>query len=261
MHRQPHGAVLSFQFASLLSQRGVSHGIFARHGGVSPAPWASLNLSTSTGDSQANVAENHRRLYAALGFARGDAVTSRQVHGNTVRAVGRAERGNHLPDCDALISNTPGVVLLQRHADCPPVFVLDPQRRAVGVAHSGWRGTLSNVAGAMVRAMQDAYGSAPEALVAGIGPAIGACCYHVGNEVSQSFVERYAHGQHWISPRADGRVYLNLAQAIRAQLLEAGVRQIESADLCTACNVHDFYSARAEHRLNGCFGAAIALDG
>ncbi|MBI5880235.1 MAG: peptidoglycan editing factor PgeF [Chloroflexi bacterium] len=261
MIRQNHGRLAAFHFKSLDAHSALRHGIFTRHGGVSPAPWASLNLSRATGDSASNVAENQRRLAAALGFHPRDAVTSSQVHGNTVRRAGRDARGGRLPDCDALISNEPGVLLLQRHADCPPVVLYDPVRRAIGLAHSGWRGTLANIAGELVQAMQEEYGSNPADMVAGIGPAIGACCYHVGNEVSQSFVDRYAHGHAWVEARADGRAYLNLAHAIEAQLREAGVRAIEQAELCTACHVDDFYSARAENRLNGCFGSAIALDG
>lgn len=257
--RQSHGHLAAYHFDSLGAHRGLRHAVFTRHGGVSPAPWASLNLSASTGDTTANVAENQRRLVGALGFRPRETVTSRQVHGSTVRVVGHAERGARLPDCDALVTDAPGVVLVQRHADCPAVFVFDPKRRAIGLGHSGWRGTLANIAGEMVRAMHDAYGSEAGDLVAGIGPAIGACCYHVGNEVSQSFVERYAHGRAWVEARGDGQVYLNLARAIEAQLRESGVHAVEQSGLCTACRVDEFYSARAEHRLNGCFGSAIAL--
>ncbi len=258
MLRTSHGNIATYAFASLHDPRLV-HAIFARHGGVSPAPWHSLNLSTSTGDSQDNVNENYRRVYSTLGYTPRDAIISRQVHGNTVATVGRAQGGTRLPDCDALITNEPGVVLLQRHADCPPIFLFDPKRRAIGVAHAGWRGTLANIAGEMAHAVGDAYGSQPPDLIAAIGPGIGACCYHVGEDVQRAFATQHEHAREWLHANGDGKVYLDLVAANRAMLRAAGVRAIESADVCTACHVHDFYSARAEQRMNGCFGAAIAL--
>ena len=157
------------------------------------------------------------------------------------------------------MTNEPDVVLLQRHADCPPIFLFDPKRRAVGVAHAGWRGTLANIAGAMVRAFGDAYGSRPSDLIAAIGPGIGACCYHVGEDVQHAFASAHADAAEWLHANGDGKVYLDLAAANRALLQAAGVCMVESAGICTACNVADFYSARAEDRRNGCFGAAIAL--
>ena len=256
--RQQHGPITTHHFASLNDAR-IAHAIFARHGGVSPAPWHSLNLSTATGDSLDHIAENYRRVYGALGYTPADAVTSRQVHGATVAVVDGAQRGQRLGDCDALITNTPDVVLLQRHADCPPIFLYDPQRRAIGVAHAGWRGTLANIAGETVRAMSEAFGSQPSDVIAAIGPAIGACCYHVGVEVQQAFTKHYALGQTWLHANGDGNVYLDLWEANRAQLQAAGVHAIEVAGICTACHISEFYSARAERRMNGCFGAAIAL--
>jgi YfiH family protein len=209
-------------------------------------------------------------VYGALGYAPHEAVTSRQVHGKRVVVVDGAQRGQCIPDCDALVTRTPHTVLLQRHADCPPVFVYDPQRRAIGVAHAGWRGTLANIAGEMVKAMQDAFGSRPADLIAGIGPGIGACCYPVGAEVQQAFITQHERGHEWLraEPCEGGyaepsqgsvRVYLDLWAANHAQLQAAGVREIEAAGICTSCHVQDFYSARAEQRQNGCFGAVIAL--
>ena len=160
LRRFTHNQVVRYEFTSL-HEANITHAIFARHGGVSPAPWQSLNLSAATGDMSARIDENYRRVYAALGFTARDAVTSRQVHGASVAVVGEAQRGERLPDCDALITNRPNIVLLQRYADCVPLLVFDRVQRVVGVAHAGWRGTLVNMAGALVGAMQSAYGSRP----------------------------------------------------------------------------------------------------
>ncbi|MBI1800132.1 MAG: peptidoglycan editing factor PgeF [Chloroflexi bacterium] len=258
MIRHEHGRVVAYAFQTLSTEPTVAHAVFTRHGGVSPAPWQSLNLSTGTGDSAENVAENTRRVVETLGWSPADAVTSRQVHGAQVAVVGRDHRARRIADSDGLITDSPGVVLLQRYADCAPILLYDPERPAVGVAHAGWRGTLAGIAGVMVKRMGEAFGSKPGSLVACIGPAIGQCCYHVGAEVQQLFSERHALGANCLHPRG-GRVYLDLWEANRSQLHEAGVRQVEVAGLCTSCNTGDFYSARAENRLNGCFGAVIAL--
>lgn len=296
MIRQFYGPLVAYEFESLRSQRGLAHGIFTRHGGVSPAPWHSLNLSTATGDSRAHIDENYRRIYGAFGHSPATAVISSQVHGKRVAVVSGEHGGERLDSCDGLVTDKPGVVLLQRHADCVPVLVYDPKRPAIGVAHAGWRGTLAGMSVELVRAMVEAFGSRPADLIAAIGPSIGACCYDVGEEVQRSFVEqwapalgksgmahsplaqqlngaghrragdqnvplieRHADAGPWLVAGGDGKVRLDLWVANRAMLAGAGVREIEVAGICTACHVEDFYSARAENRRNGCFGAVIAL--
>ena len=279
MIRQDYGPLTAYEFKSLRSQRRLAHGIFTRHGGVSSSPWDSLNLSTATGDSRDHIDENYRRLYGALGHSPATAVISQQVHGSRVAVVAGEQRGQRLDACDGLVTDEQGIVLLQRHADCVPILVYDPKRPAVGVAHAGWRGTLAGLAGELVRAMREAFGSRPSDLIAAIGPSIGPCCYDVGAEVQRGFIARHADAGQWlpsdgrtpafgtaarnigiIAPAGDdGRVRLDLWEANRAMLAAAGVREIEVAGICTACNVGEFYSARAENRRNGCFGAVIAL--
>jgi purine-nucleoside/S-methyl-5'-thioadenosine phosphorylase / adenosine deaminase len=258
--RKPHGSLVTYEFESLRSRRGLSHAVFARHGGVSPAPWQSLNLSRATGDSAANIAENFRRVCGAFGLTPSDAVTSVQEHGNKVAAVAANQRGERLAKFDGLVTDIPGTLLVQLYADCPPVLLYDPVRHAAGIAHAGWRGTLAGIATQMVEALSQAFGSRPADLVAAIGPAIGACCYSVGEEVRQAFTEKYADAARWLHSGADGRIYLDLWEANRAMLLGAGVSEVEVAGICTSCRVDDFYSARRENRRNGCFGAAIVLE-
>jgi len=278
--RQAYGPLAAYEFESLRPHRRLAHGVFTRNGGVSPSPWHSLNLSTATGDSRDHIAENYRRVYGALGHSPATAVISHQVHGSSVAVVTGEQRGQRLNSCDGLVTDEPGIVLLQRHADCVPILVYDPKRPAVGVAHAGWRGTLAGMAGELVRAMCEAFGSRPGDLIAAIGPSIGACCYDVGAEVQRGFVERHADAGTWLTAGGrtpvsrtavrssgivalagdDSNVRLDLWEANRAMLAAAGVREIEVAGICTACNVSEFYSARAENRRNGCFGAVIALE-
>jgi polyphenol oxidase len=257
--RQDYGPLTAYEFESLRPHRRLAHGIFTRHGGVSPSPWHSLNLSTATGDSRDHIDENYRRVYGALGHSPDTAISSHQVHGSSVAVVTGEQRGQRLDACDGLVTDEPGIVLLQRHADCVPILLYDPKRPAIGVAHAGWRGTLAGVPGELVRAMCEAFGSRPADLIAAVGPSIGPCCYDIGAEVQRGFIARHADAGQWLAAGDDGRVRLDLWEANRAMLAAAGVREIEVAGICTACNVDEFYSARAENRRNGCFGAVIAL--
>ncbi len=248
-----------YEFDSLAAV-GVVHGILARHGGVSPAPYYSLNLSISTGDTRANVRANRERAFQALGRAPGSLADLWQVHSADVVA---AEAPNGTRDyqakADALVTDRPEVTLFLRFADCVPILVYDPIRRAVGLAHAGWRGTLLDMAGATVRALMERYRSRPADLLAAVGPAIGPCHYAVGPEVVEAVQRVFGrHAQGLLHPE-NGSVHLDLWAANAHCLRAAGVEQIEVAGLCTACNTGDFYSHRAEQGRTGRFGALIAL--
>jgi YfiH family protein len=170
-----------------------------------------------------------------------------------VVAVRRAGPGDHAPPpiagADALITACRGAMLAMRFADCVPVLLYDPIHEAVGLAHAGWRGSAAGIAGRTVRAMTQVFGTRPQDLLAGIGPAIGRCCYEVDRPVIQHFS---AHFPWWRDVVADdaARLYLDLWEANRRQLLDAGLAegQIAVAGICTACHPEDFYSHRREHR-------------
>jgi YfiH family protein len=246
-----------FRFQNLAAQPWLVHGISGRAGGVSEGRFCSLNVSFTVGDERARVEENLRRLREALGCA--ELFSAYQVHGNAVTLVDGQTQPR--PRCDVLITRSPERALMLRFADCTPVLLADPRQRAVAAVHAGWRGSAVRAAGAAVQAMADAFGSRPRDLLAGIGPAIGPCCYTVGADVQQAFLGRHEHARDWLHVRGAGQPHLDLVAANRALLSAAGVRAIESAGVCTACHVHEFYSARAEQRRNGCFGAAIVLNG
>ncbi len=259
MFRRTVQGVTFYQFTELAEQRGVCHAISTRLGGVSPAPFASLNLTTARGDVPERVAENHRRLCAALGVDPATLVSPQQVHGARVERVGREMCGQVVPACDGLVTDEPGVTLLLRFADCVPLIVYDPDRRAVGVAHAGWRGTVAGIATALVDAMRRAFGSRPESLIAGIGPAIGPCCYRVGPEVVREVIAAFGSPDGLLPRWDDGAHSFDLWAANARLLREAGVRRIEVAGICTACRVDEFFSHRAEHGRTGHHGAFACL--
>jgi len=227
-----------FRFAQLSNVPGVVHGITTRLGGVSEGRCESLNVSYSVGDPNDNVDENLRRAADALGARREDLFAAYQIHGRDVTLVEADSEAR--PRCDVLVTRSPARTLMLRYADCTPVLLADTRQPAVGVVHAGWRGSAVRAAGAAVEAMVTAFGSNPRDLVAGVGPAIGACCYMVGDDVRAAFSDRPELFE-------DGR--LDLWEANRQALVEAGVPtdHIEVAGICTRCHAETYFS----HRANG----------
>ncbi len=242
-----------------LWRHGVRHAFFTRHGGVSAPPFDTLNLSLSVGDEEAAVAENHRRAYRALGLDPRRAVRVRMVHGTRVAVVGDHHAGRVLPATDGLTTATLHLTLAMTFADCQPILLYDPARHAVALAHAGWRGALGGIALALVRAMEVAWGTRPEHLIAVLGPAIGVCCYEVGEDVVRA-AGRWPAGMRWFVPNGEGRVHLNLTAANADVLRWAGVRHVEALHLCTACHTDEFFSYRAEKPVTGRLGVLVALE-
>ena len=264
LRRVTSGSVVYYQFHSLADVAGLAHGAFTRLGGASRAPWDGLNTGHTVGDDDAAVEHNHRLIADALGVARSDVVSPHQVHGTAVAVVTERDRGRVIPQTDALVTRSPNVPLMLRFADCAPLFFYDPVQRAVGLAHAGWRGTVAGVGRATVEAMVGSFGSRPGDLLAGIGPAIGVCCYEVGEDVAQEACEAFpSTGQPEdrgpLASEPNGRWHLDLWAANRRQLEESGVRQIEVAGTCTSCHTEEWFSHRAEKGRTGRWGAAIGL--
>ena len=247
-----------FQFDSL-ADYNLDHAILTRYGGVSPAPWNSLNYGRTVGDDDKRVTENIVRGLRATGSALNQAFDVWQVHSATViRADEPNLAGGHLK-ADAIITDRPGVTLMMRFADCVPIMIFDSRLRAAGVAHAGWLGTVRGVATELVRSLRQEYGSRPADLVAGIGPSVGPDHYPVGENVIMQLEE--AHGAPVLDhlKLIDGATHLDLWSANEAQLRSAGVLSIEVSEICTACNLQDWYSHRGENGNTGRFGAHLAI--
>jgi YfiH family protein len=240
---------------------GLTHAVFTRHGGVSPAPWASLNTGGTVGDPTDNVHANHAIMYEALKVDGARAVTVWQVHGaDTVYASAPVANRRWLAPADAMITDRVGLPLVMRYADCTPVFAYDPVKGAIGIAHAGWRGTVSGMASRMIAAMVTAFDSRPSDIRAGVGPAIGPDRYQVGEEVVAAAQAHFGSTEGIIRrDPSDGTAYFDLWEANRRDLASAGVEQIEVMGLCTAKRTDDFFSHRAENGSTGRFGAIICL--
>lgn len=257
MIRKSADGIVWYEFEELQG-KGVIHALLTRLGGASAPPFGALNLGHTVGDDLAAVEENHRRAFAALGIDRRQVVSPYQVHGNHVRLVGRGHTGTTQPATDGLITTTPGVALLLRFADCVPLLLFDAKRGAVAMVHSGWKSTAGNIAAAAVAAFARHAGSQPGDLWAGVGPAIGSCCYQVDTKTASAVAEACPEGANVVQ-KGDGTLYLDLPGAVQAQLRAAGVEQIEMADLCTACDTEEWFSHRAEQGRTGRFGALAML--
>ena len=256
MIRQVHEGAVYYTFQDL-ARHGVRHGVFTRLGGGSQPPFAELNVGHTVGDDGSTVDANHQLVYEALGLEENQVVTAHQVHGNRVVQVGERDGGRVIPAADGLISQRSGLTLMMRFADCMPVLLYDRRTGAVGLAHAGWRGTMADVAGETVRAMERDLGSDPADLIAALGPAIGICCYQVGQEVIQRTHETFPTSLVLLQKQGDGSYHFDLTEANTWQLRRAGVSRIEAAASCTACRVTEFYSHRAEAGQTGRFAVLI----
>jgi polyphenol oxidase len=260
LHRSVQNGLAYYLFEQWANERGLSHAVYTRHGGVSHAPFASLNIGGTVGDDLSAVETNLHRAYDALELDYSKACTVWQVHSaDVVMADAPAVGRKWLSRADGMVSNTPDLPLMMRFADCVPILFYDPVQRAVGIAHAGWRGTVKQAPLSTLRAMQSAYGTNPADVQACIGPSIGPDCYQVGPEVVEAVEQAFGTTDDLIRRASDGSAYLNLWEANRLALERAGVHHIEIAGICTATNTTDFFSHRAEKGKTGRFGAVIAL--
>lgn len=222
-----------------------------RHGGVSPAPFTTLNLGHNTFDNPANIVKNRTILCNHLSIDLSSLVTADQVHGTRIL---RAFEGGHHTGYDAFITDRENIFLCILTADCFPVLIYDHEHGAAGAAHAGWKGTAANIAGRTIEAMKEHFGTSPPSCLAWIGTGISVNEYEIGKDVADHFDHKYLH----LSP--NGRFMLDLAATNVDQLLDAGIpdTSIEVSPFCTARNNSDFFSYRKE---KGKTGRMITLIG
>lgn len=265
------GEVVYLAYPGLEGTGVVRHGFSTRLGGVSKGVCASMNLSFSRGDEEGAVRENYRRIAEAIGFDWESIVTSDQTHTANVRVVTGQDKGCGLTkprtyqDVDGLVTDVPGLTLATFYADCVPLYLVDPVKKAIGLSHSGWKGTVEKIGLATVRAMEREYGTDPADLVAAIGPSICQDCYEVSGDVIGEFEKAFAK-ELWdglFYQKPDGKYQLDLWGANRQIFLEAGVREekIILPGLCTCCNPQFLFSHRASKGKRGNLAAFLALKG
>jgi YfiH family protein len=259
LKRQSYEQLVYYQFDGLIDQADVDHGVFTRAGGVSRAPFDSLNLSRSVGDDAEAVRENNRRMLSAFDKMPGDAVTAWLTHGRSVAVATSNERGGYHAGVDALITRERGLVLTMRFADCVPIVFYDPIQRAIGLAHAGWRGVAAGIVAGTIDALRASFGTEPHDVWVGIGPCIGVDRYRVGPEVIDAVSAACPPNVPLVRYQADGSARLDLNVAVASQLCACGVTHIEDAHMCTAANTDEWFSHRAENGKTGRFGVVIGL--
>lgn len=249
----------------------ITAGFTGRHGGAGKAPYDSFNCAFHVGDAPEDVLKNRRLLAESLGFTLDAWTCGEQTHGIDIAVVteedrgrGNLDRAGAFQSTDGLLTCVPGVLLTSFYADCVPLYFYDPVQRAAGLAHAGWKGTVAEIAGAMVSKMEEVYGSRPKDIVAAIGPSIGECCYEVddyvmdhvrrleselsGLNISEAAPDLYAK-----SEGHAGKSMLNLKEMNRRIMIKAGIlpTHIECTTWCTSCNSDLFFSYRKENGVTG----------
>ena len=263
------GEVPFLTVPSFHSQNAVTHGFSTRLGGISTGPFSTMNVSLSRGDSPEAVTENYRRLGQAIGFDPHRIVSSSQTHTVNIRTVDWSDCGKGFDkekdyhDVDGLVTNIPGMVLTTFYADCVPLLLFDPIKKAIGAAHSGWRGTVHKIGVEIVRRMVEIYDCDTKDIITAIGPSICQDCYEVSQEVIDQVKEAYA-SHLWpqlFYPTIPGKYQLNLWEACRENFLEAGIlpEHISVPDICTCCNPELLYSHRVMGEKRGNFAAFLML--
>lgn len=254
-------------FPLLESSNLVCHGFSTRIGGVSQGKYSSMNFTFTRGDNPEHVMENYRRMAKVLGVDKERMVLSYQTHTVNVKKVTEEDAGKGIvkdrdyQDIDGLITDVPGITLVTFYADCVPIYILDPIHKAIGLSHSGWRGTVKRMGRVTLNAMKEAYGTNPSDVLCCIGPSICKECFEVGEEVILEFEQTFGK-LYWndlFYRKENGKYQLNLWKANEIILREEGVTQIQVTDICTRCNPNYLFSHRIMGNERGNLAAFLCL--
>lgn len=260
-------------FSALSDIPFIKHGFTTRLGGVSEGYYESLNLSYSVGDKKEKVDENYIRICESLEIPYKDVVATHQVHKTNVKHIKEQDKGKglYLPrdyeEIDGLITNEKCIPLATFYADCVPLYFIDTRKKAIGLSHSGWRGTVGRMGLKTVEAMQKAFGSDPDDITALIGPSICRDCYEVSEEVAEEFIKEFSKElsddyKEILTKNPAGRYQLDLWEANRIVLKSAGLKEsnIHVSGLCTCCHNDLLYSHRASKGKRGTLAAFLMIN-
>lgn len=257
------------EFTGLKSCPNIVHGFSTRMGGVSKGIYESMNLSYTRGDVEEAVTENFRRFARALEVNPENYVFSHQTHTTNIRVVTRKDQGKGFvrpldyQDVDGLITNEPELVLSTFYADCVPLFFVDPRKNAIGLSHSGWRGTVGKIGEKTVQMMEQEYGSNPEDILVGIAPSICRECYEVSEDVAQEFKKIFPVEEQdaIMDTKGNGKYQLDLWECNRRILQNSGIKKehLFVTNICTCCNSKLLFSHRASQGKRGNLGAFLML--
>ena len=241
----------------------VTHGFTTRMGGVSEGYCSTMNISTTRGDAPEAVEENRKRLARALGVKVEDFTYTHQTHTTNVAVVREEDRGKRFMETDGMVTNVPGICLVTFYADCVPLYFVDPVHKAIGLSHSGWRGTVGRMGQVTLEKMKEVYGTRPEDIYAAIGQSICQDCYEVSGDVIEEFQKSFKKSvcPQLFYKKENGKYQLNLWRANQLVLTEAGVaeQKIAVTNLCTHCNPEILFSHRSTGVKRGNLSALLAI--
>ena len=246
----------------------LKHAFSTREGGFSQAPYYSLNLGPKTKDLPEAVRSNTEKLCEAIGVDFEALVVSDQVHEDNIHIVTEVDKGKGFTrerdysDIDALITDVPGIPLISYYADCVPLYIVDPIKRVVALAHAGWMGTVLKIGNKTINKMLEVFNSKAEDIIVVIGPSIGPCCYEVDEKVVSRFNTNFTDTSSFVFPRHKDKFMLDLWTANSLALKEIGIkdRNIIISRLCTGCGTEMFFSHRMEGPLTGRMASIIHLN-
>lgn len=247
------GSVGYLTFKDFKKYNFINHAYLTRLGGVSKNEFKSLNLSFSCGDIQTSVMKNYDILCSALNLNKDKIVRTKQVHKNKITFVSEKDildknfKERVFKGSDGLITNIPGVILTTLHADCMALFMVDPVLKVVGLAHAGWRGTVSKIAKSLLETFINNYGSTPENIVCALGPGIGKCCFEVDDSTFKEFKKIGISDFEKCYISKENKYYIDSIEVNKKILIESGVKSenIFKSDVCTSCNHELLFSHRA----------------
>ncbi len=253
------GNLKYFTFNSF-PQNELFHGIFTRRGGVSPSSFSSLNVGETAGDTRENVTENRRRIFEVFNQMPESIYDVWQIHSSNVvyAPCPRGLENEHFRG-DAIITDARDVTLFMQYADCVPILIYDPSKKAIALIHAGWQGTVKRVVQNTVKYLIEHFSSDPKELIAGIGPSIGPDHYEIKTDVVMEVQKQLSEFHDEIIGYTNGKTYFNLWRANELLLKQSGVEKIEIAEICTACNLDDWFSYRLEGKKSGRFGVVFGL--
>lgn len=261
--------VTFLQFQGLNQCEIIEHGFSTRIGGVSEGIFSSMNLSYTRGDKEDAVTENFKRFAAAMGVECENYVFSDQTHTTNIRVVTEKDRGKGFTkdrdytDIDGLVTNVKGLVLSTFYADCVPLYFVDSKRKAIGLAHSGWKGTVGEIGRKIIETMEKEYGSKAEDILVAIAPSICRKCYEVSEDVASEFMKIFPK-EEWVKimdDKGNGKYQLDLWESNKKILLRSGIlkEHLFVTNLCTCCNSELLFSHRASQGKRGNLGAFLML--
>lgn len=245
---------------------GIHNMYTTKAGGVSKNQYSSLNFSLGDDEKEKNVIKNYEIALSAIDCDINSLVCTKQVHGNNVITVTKADCGRgvlrpHDWEADGLITNEKGVTLAAYYADCAALAFFDTKEKVIGVAHAGWRGAVGHIASKTVKTMSEQFGCNPNNILVSVGPCICKSCFQVGDEVCTQVLQSYGNSAETLITKTQSGNYLDLAGLNQSDLIQCGVpnENISMSNLCTCCNSHRFWSHRKTNGIRGKHAVFIGM--